>query len=970
MIQKKSSFNRNKLALSVAALTLSSAVLAGDLFKIDIEKQNAGSALLKLSEKSGVQILMPKELGDNIQLPAIKGEFTVESALSSMLKDTGLTYKFASENSIVIQQQNSQSEETDNKEVEEVVVTGSRIRSDRQVSPVITIDRDQIERRGFSSAEDIIRSLPQNLSTMNATRSVQQPVGGDGLPVGPAAQGEFAANLRGIGQSATLVLIDGRRTSGSAAFSGSVVNLSTIPASAIERIEVLTDSAAAVYGSDAIAGVINVILRKGEGYSSATSTTKYENSVNGGNKYSFDQTFNYSWDSGSLMTIFSLSESKPILSEKAGYTTDNYNSKGGIDNRSTTYGQPGNFYFLGGSLPVDFDGTEAWTLADVSAANFQDARSSLIPTHQSSDTKDKSFYINLTQNLTDSVTAFANLRYSEYEVASVAQAPLIFATIDASNPFNTTGASQLVVYKAQYEHENGLIPQGFSQNTNESIHLESGLKIDLPYKDWQAEIVGTYSISDAETSGMSVSTYNSDFSPSEFALRVPFELNPFGNGTAQNLDLFWETFGPSPLQTDRKTRMKQLSANIEGSLIEMDSGDMRMAMGAEYRVEGLSFGATDYLAARDASDLTPSQSVLAINGELYIPLSDTLTAAIQGRYDEYEVDSSDSAIDGKSYSEFSPRIAVSWIATDDLTLRGSWGESFKAPNLTNLTVVETQGTFPSQVFDPIREETALVFRDNVGNPDLQSETGETVTVGVDWSPSRLEGFRTSVSYTKITFDNQIVGSLYGTGLNIEEILARPDLFPGVAVRENGDPNGALLRINSFPFNVAFLENETLDFDFAYQWATDAGEFEARLNGAYTLSQKQAAAESFHEIEQRASSSGPDRWNAVASLSWTTEQMGANFYANYVGSYRNTEAINATTYSLTPITEEERISHYITYDLTGYYNFGDGWKASAGVRNLLNNKFPFYHAFAGPWDSQRVDLRGRLIHLEIQKTFDF
>ncbi len=850
-----------------------------------------------------------------------------------------------------------------------VVVTGSRIRNANLTAPLTVIDREQIEKRGFSSVEDIVRSLPQSFSSMNSARSVSQPVGGDGLPVGPAAQGEVTANLHAIGQSATLVLVNGRRTAGSAAFAGAAVNLASIPAAAVERIEVLSDSASAVYGSEAIGGVINIVLRRD--YQGANTSLTYEDGANGGDKRAVDQVFGFNWGSGNLTSTLSFSHTQPITSAGIGYTTNNLASRGGVDTRSPTAGQPGSTPGAGGfrTLPVTFNGTEAWTLADFSNANLDAARADLVPIDQSSDTRTRSFYANVEQTLTDTLSLFGDVRYSKDEVEARGGAPALISAISPANPYNRSGATMLMIYVPIYEVENGLIRPTVAGNELESQSVNAGFKLQLPVRDWRAEFVATHSTAESRSYGFGYPLQNANGTPTVFASQLGRRLNAFGNGTAQDLAFLNSGYAPVINTTERETILNGATLIVEGSVLEFAGRDLRVATGVEYRDEELNFG-KDYIANRDLTDQEPSQSVAAVFAEASVPILKSLVSSLQARWERYDVSSTDPVIDGKTFSQTSPRVGLAWTPLKQLKVRGSWGKAFKAPNLTNLVVVQQIATSPSvtAIFDPITNSNAFPFFDSLANPNLRPEKGETVTAGFDWQPPYVNGLRTSVSYNHTQFDDQIVGSVFGIGtLTRQDILARPDLFPGIALR---DPvTNQLLRVRSFPYNVASLTVESLDFDFSYRHGTSLGDFTASLLSTYTLSYDEQAIELL-PVEGAVGTSSADRLTGVASFGWSRGTMGANVYANYTDNYMNTVITSLTSSTGVPPAPQE-VRSRTTWDLVGYYGLPVwGLKLSAGVRNLFDEKFPFAQGAAGPYDTTRIDLRGRLIHLELQKSFDF
>ncbi len=186
------------------------------------------------------------------------------------------------------------------KELEEVVVTGSHIRgAQNHSSPVITFDREAIEASGYATTQELIQSLPQNLASISDTT-----VGGwnGGPPSGVYASYDGSGvNLRGLGGGATLVLLNGRRIA--AAGDGSFVDLSLIPLGAIERVDVLTDGASALYGSDAVGGVVNLVLRKD--FQGAETRVSYGAVTEGSlDEFQIGQMFGHSWESGHALVSY------------------------------------------------------------------------------------------------------------------------------------------------------------------------------------------------------------------------------------------------------------------------------------------------------------------------------------------------------------------------------------------------------------------------------------------------------------------------------------------------------------------------------------------------------------------------------------------------------------------------------------------------------------------------------------------
>ena len=226
-------------------------------FLFDLPAESLPQALRDVAARTGRNVIAPDDVVRARQAAPLSGTFTAEEALSKLLEGTGLTYH-AVGTSLVIERipvNDRPAGSTALRSEDDIVVTGTHVRFAAPTSPVLTISRRDIDEAAPSSVEELVRHLPQNLSAGVAQENFG--VTGAGSDITEHGAG---INLRGLGQRATLVLVNGRRVAPSG--TGSFVDVSLIPVSAIERIEILTDGASAIYGSDAVAGVVNIILRK------------------------------------------------------------------------------------------------------------------------------------------------------------------------------------------------------------------------------------------------------------------------------------------------------------------------------------------------------------------------------------------------------------------------------------------------------------------------------------------------------------------------------------------------------------------------------------------------------------------------------------------------------------------------------------------------------------------------------------
>lgn len=349
-------------AAIVSTLLASSAYAQQRTF--DLPEQDAIKSIPEFARQAGIQISAPTEELKGMRTPRIEGELDVRAALEKLIEGTGLAVA-SDEGGMVIlrkaesasskqilgreegnrmhlawlesedhaapisasasdQQQRTQaderptfSQERQEMRLEEVIVTGSHIRGAQNLSsPVITFNREDIEASGYSTTQQLLHSLPQNSNSISDT-TLGNLNGGQANAYTYSGSG---INLRGLGGDATLVLLNGRRMA--AAGNGSFVDISLIPLGAIERIEVLTDGASALYGSDAVGGVVNLVLRKD--FEGAETRLRYGAVTEGShNEIQAAQTFGGSWSSGNALFTYDYMDRTALVgSDRSFYDPD------------------------------------------------------------------------------------------------------------------------------------------------------------------------------------------------------------------------------------------------------------------------------------------------------------------------------------------------------------------------------------------------------------------------------------------------------------------------------------------------------------------------------------------------------------------------------------------------------------------------------------------------------------------------
>lgn len=322
------------LAIALAHAMPVHAQGAGETRDYAISSQPLSTALNQLALAADRQIMVPPELVRGRTAPALTGRYSVDAALQQLLAGSGLGYEVTSNGTLVIKQvppdlpdrsarpapatSQKAEREPEPTTLQSVTVTGTRIRGGSTPSPVITIGSEQIQQEGFANLGEVIRSIPQNFSggqnpgvtlAPGGAESNQNITGGSGL------------NLRGLGPDTTLTLLNGRRLS----YGGFVqaVDISAIPVDAVERLEIIADGASAIYGSDAVGGVANVILKRD--FDGVTVGARYGGATGGGLiTRDYTATAGTTWATGGMILAGEKTSNKPIYSDQREYTKSMY----------------------------------------------------------------------------------------------------------------------------------------------------------------------------------------------------------------------------------------------------------------------------------------------------------------------------------------------------------------------------------------------------------------------------------------------------------------------------------------------------------------------------------------------------------------------------------------------------------------------------------------------------------------------
>lgn len=1011
--------NRKKLFLAVvSSLAISASISAqAEAKRFKVDSNSADLALIALAKSAGVQVVLSSKSAKSIQLPELDGEYTLDQALKILLKGTDLSYSITADNAILVTDKSPK--KTDKKEdVEEVVVTGSRIRNSRPASPVQIYTDSDIKAMGVDSAEDFLRRIPQNFSAVNIGTSADEKVAGsvDYLGIG-------TANLRGIGSSKTLVLVNGRRRAGSAVTNGTSVNLNGIPMDSIERVEIILDNASAIYGSDAMGGVINFITKK-SAESKFQTTARYENSVNGGDAFKLSQSMFFSWDSGEVSAVLTKRERKEVSAQKAGIQTMNYASYGGngLDLRLAV--RDVDLYGIGGHLGEGSTASnhtgEGLTYADfsngtVTSGNVQhlDIQDGVKNSVQPS-TESENVTLSFRQDITDSISFHMNAMWGEYYNLNSDSIPTVWRKVGSDNIHYPTGVPEDVSIYTRYSFYNevnsGRVPYFGGQSTQTNWSVSPGVDIDIPFRDWRVDVGYNYN-----ESGNKFNRLNFDYDVLEKAfvghtvlvngletdptngsnwtrnesylistwlpahpdavveyVDVPDELhfNPFGDGSTNSQELLDKLFiNEEGIGTP--STISGINVGANGSLYDLPAGSLGAAISFRTRLEELDYGASekgeryDGVLDRQVTELGVEFEVPLVDDSMDIPGVESLSINLAALYSEYELDgqfTTEAQLNNEnetfSFSQVSPKFGMVWYPHNTLKVRATFGESFRAPAMTTMFMNDGGYEYVRTDFiDPLHPEAGplTVTYGFKGNPGIKPETSKNTTYGFDWTPDgALSGLTVSITRTNINQENNFASS---GSLAPEEWFSMPQLV------ERDPVTGVLTKYYYSTVNLAKRQSKTTDLRFGYQWDTDYGLFNLTIDGTYV---------SYIKSQTRST----DPWNSTDGLinsmenkkgavwlTWSKDNYGSTLRANYSSSYWDTDT--DWSYSEVPV------DSFTYLDFSSWYETEGGWKLKAGATNVLNTKPPFLVPArrAVPWDARRYDARGRVVYFELSKSYN-
>jgi len=864
------------------------------------------------------------------------------------------------------------------------VSVGSRIRrlDNETVSPVTAIHSDDLERTGFTSIADAVRALPFN------SGQALTPIDG-GTSFTP---GVNSFNLRGLGNNNTLVLINGRRAVPYAVpgFNGfqTVFDLNSIPDAAIDSVEILKDGGSALYGSDAVAGVVNFKLKKN--YQGVFTSLEFGNyfstdgavkkaaliggNSSGGNSiffalsvrtqeaiYARDLSYSANADKtdiasgANLRYEFGSADAKaawedyygiPISSDPASDLVD----WGWFDNRSST-GFPGRVVVSGRTktfaAPTSSP-TVAGSVSGTNYYNFQD-RANLIPS-----TRGGSFFTAFNHDFNPFVYLKSEVSFTRNESKSdAAPTPVVIASehgldsgskmnIPSYNAYNPWGVNITSGSRRLVELGNRV-----NDVTSDTPRILVALGGKLPnysfLEDWTWEVGTTYSKNQITNANHnSVTDYKMQQALNGLTDDGQGHLS-WNPSTPNASRVYFNWFGLNGpgfvkfLSSDNPTSaaLEYESGDFQatGTLFHLPAGPVGVAIGGEHRAEKLSVTVSDLnesgniIGGAQNSSSYGSRQVNSIYGEANIPVFKWLELMAAGRFEQYS--------DKDFKEEIHPKLGFKLSPFDWLILRASYSESFKAPDLAFLYSGGTT-TFTSAAYvDPVTSAKSQIQVHTSGDPTLKPEKTNTTYMGFAIEPRRgwLNGFSVSVDYFKMSQKHLLaqLTDFYSYGDFLNFAASGVPMFASRVVR---DPSTSqLLYISDNYSNLGNAEYKGFDFDVAYVFKTPIGRFRTSASGTYIHSY------SLNDSDL-AGTSLTARFNGNAGLTWSYRHLALNLFAVYRGvrhgmvDFGNVDGTTDTElYIHYDIKPQTTINSSVSYDALW------GTKVTLGVDNLFNKKPP-------------------------------
>ncbi len=845
-------------AIVTATVPQVAAAQAGTIRTYDIPQQDLASALRAFAATSGREIVAPSAIVRGKQSQPVVGPLAADQAIERLLAGTGLSSEVVDGAFVVrVTPADGEAAATPAAGAEGIVVTGTRIRGAPVASPVVVIGRDDIRNQGLADLGEAVRRIPQSFG------GGQNPGIGATVPAasGGDVGGGSSLNLRGLGSDATLTLLNGHRLAYTAALQS--VDVSAIPAVAVDRIEVVPDGASAIYGSDAVAGVANIVLRRD--YSGLETSARLAATSDGGDfQQRYDALAGTAWSNGGVWAAYEYGSNSAIRANDRSYASSR---SPGLD--------------LFPALRHD----------SVVASGHQD----------------------LGDDLSVAIDGLYNIRWS-----------------DLTMP--TLPGGDLEAGRATFH------------SVDKSFGLAPKLELRLP-ANWRVALTATYG------------RERVDFHQVQCAGAVCSNSRPnFYRNTAKSIEL-----------------------DASGDLVALPGGMSKLAIGAGYR----DIGFRRYSQALSAVDTVAAQDSYFAYGEVNLPL----VGADQDLPFVHRVDV-DAALRYERYPGIgavaTPKLGVSWQLTPDVALKGSWGQSFRAPTLYQQYQPRAATLYPPALLGASgASPTAGAILLLGGNPSLKPERATTWSGSLDLHPRAAPGLSFAVSYFHIAYRDRIVSpvTLLSQALSNpsyrDQVVLNPTPaeqaaalasaatftnFTGVAY----DPANVIAVIDDAYVNAGRQTARGIDVLARYAGSIGDGQRLALSADVTYLESSQQLTATQPRQPLAGTIFNPPHWRGHGAATWSSGPLSLTAAVNYIGGVRDIR-----------VSPPAHVDGMTTLDLTARYRVDraadplKGLEFALSVQNLFNaspDPIAVRAPYETPYNSTNYSPVGRLIAIEVRKAW--
>ena len=879
----------------------------------------------------------------------------------------------------------------DEQKVERIEVTGSSIKRSIAAEgalPVEVISADSIKQKGIATVEAALQLVSANQTTLGASQAIGSTTGG-----------QSSANLRGLGANKTLVLLNGRRIANFALDGGSV-DLNAIPMAAIERIEVLKDGASAIYGTDAVGGVINFITKNDYTGVNVEASYSAPEAKGGGRTTSATVSGGYGKLNDNGFNVFAAlnhTKSDALESKDRDFASTGYRADLGYRSSGTTF--PGNWSqgslqgnptYPDCNLPSSFSipGSKNHTCRYDTSNRIE-----LVPETEQTNLLMRGIY-----KLGENHTASLEYSWAKNEATgAVAETPLTGLKMTSSNPYYpgagiTPGATGLDSSKAVSVGWR-MVPAGRRMDASDSNAHRLIAEFKGLLFNWDYNVGVSYAKSDVTTSFVDgyvdLSKIQAGINGVDFNGKKIY-LNPFGAATADEAAYIASAKIKGTTQT-AKGETFGVDAKITRDLFDLPGGAAGFALGVDFRKEKYStiinHAVTDNAASSGisgAEDVSGDRKVSAVFTELVLPITKKLEAQLAARYDDYE------GVGGS----FNPKVGLRYQPIKQVMFRGSYTTGFRAPTLYDLNqpnaLTYTSGSFNDPVLcpggngipgsDAGRDCDMQFLRQYGGNKNLKPEKSTSFSFGVVFEP--VKNFTTSIDYWNIELKDAISSldpsSIFNNTAKYGSRIVRCSQLTPAQLASNDlasicggvspgiDP---IAYVSNTLENLGGVKTSGLDLGINYALPTGVGRFTFTLDGTYILKydyQREPDGEWIKNAGVYADSSPVLRWQHVASVSWAKGPYLTTLTNRFKSGYEDKNAnagVDPEYY--------QRVKAYSVLDLALTYSGVKNLSVTAGIKNLENKNPSFSNqddTFQVGYDPRISDPYGRQYYLRAGYKF--